>query len=84
MSGLAFDQAPAANEPRVASATLAVVAARYVTIELAEAMTGLTESAMRTKMSRGFWVEGRQYIRRDGRVFIDMRGYERWVEAGQA
>lgn len=56
---------------------------RFVTIELAEALTGLTVSAMRTKMARGVWLEHRQFIKRDGRVFIDMQGYERWVAKGQ-
>lgn len=62
-----------------------VVAARYVTIHLASAMTGLTASAIRTKISRGVWCEGREYVRAaDGHVMIDMRGYERWVEAAAA
>lgn len=62
---------------------LKVAPSRFVTIDLAEAVTGLTASAMRTKIGKGIWVEGRQYIRREGRVFIDLRGYEQWVELGQ-
>lgn len=61
-----------------------VLPSRFVTIELAETVTGLTASAIRTKIGKGFWLEGRQYVRRDGRVFIDLRGYERWVEQGEA
>lgn len=61
-----------------------VSAARYVTIELAAAMTGLSPGAIRTKITKGVWLEGRLYVRREGRVFVDMRGYERWVEQGQA
>jgi hypothetical protein len=58
-----------------------VAPARFVTIPLAAAITGLTASAMRTKISRGFWVEGREYRRApDGHVFVDLRGFERWVE----
>lgn len=56
---------------------------RHVTIEWAAALIGLTPPAIRAKIARGDWVEGRQYHRRDGRVFIDLKGYERWVE-GQA
>lgn len=53
---------------------------RFVTIELAEALTGLTASAIRTKIGKGYWVEGRQYRRGpDGRVYVDLRGYEAWV-----
>lgn len=60
-----------------------VAPSRFVTIELAETITGLSASAIRTKISKGYWLEGRQYVRRDGRVFIDMRGYEQWVEQGR-
>jgi len=61
-----------------------VAPARFVTIRLAAAMTGLTESAIETMIHRGKWVEGRQYLKREGRVYIDMRGVEKWVELGQA
>lgn len=60
-----------------------VAPARFVTIDLAAAITGLSPGAMRTKIGKGVWVEGRQYVRREGRVFVDLRGYERWVERGQ-
>lgn len=45
-------------------------------------MTGLTPGAIRSKIGKGIWLEGRQYIRREGRVFIDIQGYERWVMKG--
>ena len=62
-----------------------VAPARFVTIPLAAAITGLTASAMRTKISRGFWVEGREYRRApDGHVFVDLRGFEKWVETEAA
>ena len=61
-------------------AQVQVAPARYVTIPLAEACTGLTASAIRTKIARGVWVEGRQYIRAHGHVFIDLKGYEAWVQ----
>jgi hypothetical protein len=60
-----------------------VALARFVTIELAAVATGLTESAIRTKIAKGFWVEGRQYKRAaDGRLYVDLRGFEEWVEKG--
>ena len=61
-----------------------VAPSRFVTIELASAITGLSPGAIRTKIGKGIWIEGRQFIRREGRVFVDLRGYERWVEKGQA
>ena len=56
---------------------------RYVTIKLAAALTGLTDKAIERKIGDGVWIEGRQYKRRSGRIFIDMRGYEAWVEGGK-
>jgi hypothetical protein len=35
-------------------------------------------------MSRGEWLEGRQFVKRDGRVLMDMEGYERWAKTGVA
>ena len=63
--------------------TVMVNTSRYVTIDLAAAKTGLTIPAIRAKIHKGEWAEGKHYVRRDGRVFIDMEGYERWVAQGQ-
>lgn len=57
-----------------------VVPARFVTIELAAVVTGLSPGAIRTKIARAVWVEGREYVKREGRVFVDLRGFERWAE----
>jgi hypothetical protein len=65
-------------------AVVQVAASRFVTIELASAMTGLTEKAIRRKIEDGVWAEGKHFRRRDNRVFIDMREYELWVEKGMA
>lgn len=68
------------NATQAAAPILKVAPARFVTIELAEAVIGLTASAIRTKIGKGVWVEGRQYRRApDGRVFVDLRGFEEWV-----
>jgi hypothetical protein len=57
--------------------TAGVQPARFVTIPLAELLTGYTTAAIETKIARGVWVEGREWRRApDGRVLIDMRGYE--------
>ena len=57
---------------------IAIQPARFVTIPLAESLTGYTIGAIETKIARGVWVEGREWRRApDGRVLIDMRGYER-------
>lgn len=63
-------------------APIQVAPARFVTIELGAAVTGLTEKAIRRKIEEGVWVEGREYRRQvdDGRIYIDLRGYEKWVE----
>jgi hypothetical protein len=60
-----------------------VAPSRFVTIELAAHMTGLSPGAIRTKIAKAVWLEGREFVRRDGRVLIDMRGYERWAEQGR-
>jgi len=55
--------------------------ARYVTIELAAAVTGYTVEAIETKIKRGVWVEGLEWKHApDGRRLIDLRGVEQWVE----
>jgi hypothetical protein len=55
---------------------------RYVTIGLAATVTGYTIVAIETKIARGIWVEGHEWRRApDGRILIDLQGYERWVEA---
>lgn len=58
---------------------ISIAPARFVTIKVASLVTGLTESAIRSKIHAGKWVEGRQYRRCDGGVFVDLKGYESWV-----
>lgn len=71
----------AANDP---DGTIRLVPSRFVTIKLAAALTGLTEGAITMKIHKGVWLENRQWVKRDGRVLIDMEGYERWAESGTA
>jgi len=63
---------------------IAVTPARFVTVKLAEILTGLTEKAIRRKMERGVWLEGKHWRRADGGVFIDMKEFELWVVQGAA
>jgi hypothetical protein len=59
---------------------VAVAPARVITLELATVVTGLTRRAIEGKIARGDWLEGREYLRApDGRIFVDLRGYEKWV-----
>ena len=57
--------------------------ARHDTVTLAATLTGLTAKAIRRKIEEGKWLDGREYHRRDGSIFIDMKGYESWVERGR-
>ena len=57
--------------------------ARYVTIARCSQLTGYTEDAIRTKIRDGVWAEGDVWRRApDGRVLVDIAGYEQWVEGG--
>jgi hypothetical protein len=67
--------------PAVAAASQHVAPARFVTVELAATITGLSPGAVRKRIERGFWQEGREWKRApDGRIWIDMRGVETWIE----
>lgn len=50
-------------------------------LPLAATITGYTVKAMERKIERGDWPEKRVWIRApDGRVMIDVVGYQKWVE----
>lgn len=58
---------------------------KYVTIEKFSEISGYSEAAIRTKRRDGIWPEGNVFIKApDGRVLIDVEGYEQWVEKGEA
>jgi len=58
-----------------------LVPARYVLLPLAEKITGYSVKAMERKIERGDWSEGKVWKRApDGRICIDLVGYEKWVE----
>lgn len=74
-------------DPRPAPApagVLVVAHARYVTLKFAAQLTGSTEKALRRKIESGKWIEWREYRRDpDGRIHVDMRGMEQWIESGR-
>ncbi|MNY13902.1 hypothetical protein D3C86_1470570 [compost metagenome] len=54
---------------------------RFVTIEKAAELTGYSADAIRSKKRDGIWREGHEWVAApDGRILIDMQGYEKWVE----
>ena len=58
-----------------------VAVARYVRPKVFEALTGYTEEAVHTKIKRGVWLEGEEYIRApDGNILISVEGFYRWAE----
>lgn len=68
------------------SVEMVVVApADYMTIKGAAAALGMTELAIRKRIERGVWVEGREWRRSpDGRLWISMKGVKAWVEMATA
>ena len=57
---------------------------RYVTVRKFSSESGYTEAAIRAKIADGTWEK--DYVWRkapDGRVLIDVEGYEAWVEMGK-
>lgn len=55
--------------------------ARFVTIKKCSEETGYSEDAIRQKIARQDWKIGKVYVKApDGRVLIDMDGYQKWVQ----
>jgi hypothetical protein len=71
--------------PRLNEAPVVVNTARYVLLPLANLLTGYSVKAMERKIERGDWQEGKVWRRApDGRIVIDVSGYQRWVEGPKA
>ncbi len=67
--------------PRTIGAPIVVATARYVLLPLANLLTGYSVKAMERKIERGDWQEGKVWRRApDGRIVIDVLGYQRWVD----
>jgi hypothetical protein len=57
---------------------------RYLTVRKFASESGYTEAAVRSKIADGTWVEDQVWRHApDGRVLIDVIGYEAWVEMGK-
>lgn len=54
---------------------------RYVLIPHFCAATGYTDKAVRRKIQSGVWLQDKVWRKApDGRILIDMEGYNKWVE----
>lgn len=57
---------------------------RYLTVRKFASESGYTEAAVRSKIADGTWVKYQVWRHApDGRVLIDVEGYENWVEMGK-
>ncbi len=58
----------------------------YITISKFATESGYSEHAIRTKIRDLIWCEANGVVAKapDGRVLISTKGYEKWVEMGQA
>jgi hypothetical protein len=70
--------------PHSTDAPIVLGTARYVLLPLANLLTGYSVKAMERKIERGDWQEGKVWKRApDGRILIDVLGYQRWVEGSK-
>lgn len=53
---------------------------RYVTTTKFSEVSGLSMKAIEGKIARGTWLEGKHFYRRDGRIYINLKEYEKWIE----
>lgn len=57
---------------------------RYLTVRKFSSESGYTEAAIRSKIADGTWRKDCVWRKApDGRVLIDVIGYEAWVEMGE-
>lgn len=53
---------------------------RYVTIEKFSELSGYTPDAIRSKISRGDWLQDLVWVTApDGRILVDVVGFEAWA-----
>jgi hypothetical protein len=72
-------------QTRASDVPIVVSTSRYVLLPLANLLTGYSVKAMERKIERGDWQEGRVWKRApDGRILIDVLGYQSWVEGPKA
>lgn len=57
---------------------------QWVLVKRFAEVTGYSENAVRHKVKNGTWVQGRLWRKApDGRVFIHLGEFERWVESNR-
>jgi hypothetical protein len=57
---------------------------RWLTIGKFSAESGYSEDAVRSKIKRGDWMEGKVWIKApDGRILINTEAYDQWVTGSQ-
>lgn len=55
---------------------------RWVLVKRFAEVTGYSENAVRHKVKGGIWLEGRIWRKApDGRIFLNLAEFERWVES---
>lgn len=52
----------------------------YVQVGVFHSLTGFSPDAIQKLIARGEWREGVHFRKRNGRILIDLRAYETWVE----
>lgn len=55
----------------------------HVQLGVFHALTGFSPDAVQKLIQCGEWTEGIHYHRKRGRVLVDLRGYNEWVESPQ-
>lgn len=57
---------------------------RYITVNRFSELSGYSADAIRSKIRDGKWLKGHLWRHApDGRVLIDLEGYNTWVEMGE-
>jgi hypothetical protein len=73
------------SRSRATEAPFVIGTSRYVLLPLANLLTGYSVKAMERKIERGDWQEGKVWKRApDGRIVIDIVGYQRWIDGPSA
>lgn len=58
---------------------------KWVTIKKLAELIGYTEEAIRCKIKKGVWLQGRHWVRGpDGRILVSVPGVFAWIEGRQA
>lgn len=70
------------EQPGIPQPIYMVGPARFMTVDAFSAISGYTGAAIRSKKAEGIWREGKEYvIAPDGRILIDVEGYNKWVQS---